>query len=314
MGVGSNADPKTGKPIKSGARSGLSKAALAQGPIPDAQSGRQICADSNQEIIQMNCIPCKTLAARLNIFGAVLLIACGTSVRVSAAEADSESQDDWEVHVGLPFWAFGVKHTVGLSGREAEVDEDFSDVFDILDFAGGLNLEMRQSRWLLFANSLYAKVSADAEPGGLLSGIVDEVDLTTKEFDLDFGLGYDVVPGRHFSLEPFVGGRVTYVETELEAGSGGSFSRSRAWADPIFGGVATFRLGSHFALLAEADIGGFGVSSDLTWQVQGGLEFNILRWPYVRLAYRHQETDFEDGGFKYDIKKSGPVLELGLRF
>jgi len=262
----------------------------------------------------MNRITWKNLVPRLTIFGAILLIACGTSGSVSAAEADSDSQEDWDIHVGLPLWASGMKHTLGVDGREAEVDEDFSDIFDILDFAAGLNLEVRKSRWLFFANSLYAKISTDAEPGGLLSGLVDEVDLTTKEFDMDFGLGYDVIPGRHFSLEPFVGGRMTYIEVELEADPAGSFSRSRAWADPIFGGVATFRFGSHFALFTEADIGGFGVSSDLTWQVQGGLEFSILRWPYMRLGYRHQETDFEDGSFKYDIKKSGPLLELGLRF
>jgi hypothetical protein len=251
----------------------------------------------------------KIVVAQLTIIGAVVLTMCALPDSANAAE------DDWDIHVGLPLWAYGIKGTLGIDDNDVERDEDFIDILDDLDFAAGLNLEFRKSRWLFFANSAYAKTSTEGEPGGLLSGLVSEVEVTQKEFDSDFGLGYDVLPGGNFSLEPFVGGRVTYVEAELEVDSPGepSFSRSTAWADPIFGGIATFRFGP-FALFAEADIGGFGVSSDLTWQVHGGVELNILRWPYLRLSYRHQETEFENGSFTFDIQKSGPQLELGLRF
>jgi hypothetical protein len=258
----------------------------------------------------MSHIHGKEVARHFKTLGGILLIVLATPVWAG----DANAEGDWDIHIGLPFWAFGVEHSVGVNGREAETDEDFDDFFDILDFTAGLNVEARKAGWLLFANSQYAKVSTDAEAGGLLSGLADRVDLTTKELEVDFGLGFDVIRRGHFSLEPFVGGRLASVEVELEGDAGDSFDRSETWVDPIVGGIATFRFGRYLAVYGEADIGGFAVSSDITWQIQGGLELNILRWPYLRLGYRHRETDFEDDSFKYDIKKSGPMLELGLRF
>jgi len=62
------------------------------------------------------------------------------------------------------------------------------------------------------------------------------------------------------------------------------------------------------------NIGGFGVSSDLTWQAQGGVEWNITRWLYLRASYRHLVTEFDEDEFEFDVEQSGPQLELGLRF
>src|SRR5262245_9125065 len=86
--------------------------------------------------------------SRLPILCAVLLIACGTTDWLCAAPLDSPEQNDWDVRVGLPLWVAGLKGTVGVKGRDAHVDEDFSDIADILDFALALNIEIRKQRWL----------------------------------------------------------------------------------------------------------------------------------------------------------------------
>jgi hypothetical protein len=245
--------------------------------------------------------------------GAILLMVCGGTDRLCAASSETDSEDNWDIRIGAPFWASGLKGTVGVGDREAHVDKDSSDIGDTLDFEVPLNLEMRKQRWLFFANGLYAERSADAQPGGLLGGLINEVEFEQKQVVVDFGLGYNLIPGRALSLELFAGGRVRYVDAEI-TGASGSFSRSETWADPIFGVVARWQLGKRFTLFTEADIGGFGVSSDLTWQVNAGLEWNILRHLYLRGSYRQLDTEFEDGGFEYNITEGGPQLELGFRF
>jgi len=239
---------------------------------------------------------------------------CGGTDWLRGEDSETVPEDDWDIRIGAPFWASGLKGTVGVAGREAHVDKDFSDFGDTFDFVVPLNLEMRKQRWLFFANGFYAERSADAQPGGLLGGIVNGVDLNQKEVFVDFGLGYNLITHRPLSLELFAGGRLGSVDAEIEAGAGGSFSRSKTWVDPIFGLVARWQLGKRFTLFTEADIGGFGVSSDLTWQVNAGLEWNIARHLYVRGSYRQLDTEFDESGFEYNMTEGGPQLELGFRF
>jgi hypothetical protein len=248
--------------------------------------------------------------------GARLVVTVLFLAALSILGADTV-RDDWEVHIGLPWWVAGIDGAVTMHGREAKVEEDFSNIADILDFAGAANLELRNKGWLLFANGLYLKTTVDGEPGGLLADVLNEVELEQKTVSMDFGLGYNISRHKAFGLEVFAGGRFQYVDAEISAdlpGSDPSFSQSNAWVDPIFGLIARYRLARPLALFTEADVGGFGVSSDLTWQVNAGAEWNLTQHLYLRASYRHLETDVDDEDFQYDIKQSGPQLEFGLQF
>ena len=68
-----------------------------------------------------------------------------------------------------------------------------------------------------------------------------------------------------------------------------------------------------FAML-KGDAGGFGVGSQVTWQVYtgGGKEFK-QRYSLF-LGYRHLSVDYRDGGFIYDTNTNGMLLGFGIRF
>ena len=72
---------------------------------------------------------------------------------------------------------------------------------------------------------------------------------------------------------------------------------------------------------ARADIGGFGVGSDLTWNLVGllGYEFDLLGAPATVLGgYRVLYQDYENGNgsdkFAYEIYTYGPILGLKVVF
>ena len=67
-------------------------------------------------------------------------------------------------------------------------------------------------------------------------------------------------------------------------------------------------------MFLKGDIGGFGVSSDLTWTVYGGFEFQIARHFYTDIGCRYFGTDYKSGSFKYDVSLIGPQIELGVNF
>jgi len=240
-----------------------------------------------------------------------------TTTITQPQEKGARSRDDWDVHVGFPLWAIGLESDVTIGDREARVDKDFWDAFDVLDLIIPLNVEVRKSGWLFFANNVYTKTSSGAEPKGPLAGLVSNAELVNKTYSADFGLGYDVIPHGPVSLEPYVGGRVISMKARISADvpvGERDRSRTETWADPIIGVFFRCPINKPLFLFFEGDIGGFGVSSDFTWQVNGGVEWDIGRWFYTRATYRHFQTEFENGPVDFRLKMSGPQLELGFHF
>ena len=64
----------------------------------------------------------------------------------------------------------------------------------------------------------------------------------------------------------------------------------------------------------HGDIGGFGASSHLTFQVYGGLGYQANDWFSAELGYRVMDVDYEDGGFVYDMTVYGPTAGFRFRF
>jgi hypothetical protein len=63
-----------------------------------------------------------------------------------------------------------------------------------------------------------------------------------------------------------------------------------------------------------ADVGGFGVGSDTSWEAIATLNYRLRDWLWLRAGYRHLEVDYEDGGFVHDVQMSGPMMGAGLQF
>ena len=65
---------------------------------------------------------------------------------------------------------------------------------------------------------------------------------------------------------------------------------------------------------ALSQVGGFGVGSDLTWDVFGGLGYQFNNSISATAGYRHLEVDYENNGFVFDVELSGPVIGMTITF
>ena len=54
--------------------------------------------------------------------------------------------------------------------------------------------------------------------------------------------------------------------------------------------------------------------SDTSWDVYAGAGYEYSDSISLTLGYRHQEIEYENGDFLYDIRMSGPVTGLSFRF
>ena len=61
-------------------------------------------------------------------------------------------------------------------------------------------------------------------------------------------------------------------------------------------------------------IGGFGVSSDFTWDVMGGLGYEVSDSISLVAGYRGLGVDYKHDGFVFDVVQDGPILGAVFRF
>ena len=237
---------------------------------------------------------------------------------VTGAEAqDSSSGDHWTFQLTPYLWLAGLSGTMGVSQNlpTTTVDASFGDILKHLD-AGIMALgEARYGRFMLLTDISYVSLSANAGNTGALLG---PAEVHAKSFFSTIEGGYRLVDTPAVTADGLAGLRVFSINNELDF-SGGvlpatSASSSDTWVDPVIGVRANAPLGSGFSLNGYVDVGGFGISSDWTWQIYGGVGYQINNSMTAYGGYRYLDVHHQDGGFLYDASQQGPLLGLGIRF
>jgi hypothetical protein len=218
----------------------------------------------------------------------------------------------WSVRVALYAWAQGLDGDIGVRGLSAPVDIGFDQILEDLNLAVMGAVEVSRGRWSFMADINYAEISA----GYTVDGI--EIDYEQDQFLGNFIVAYQAMLGNCMRLDVYAGARVNSLDASLKLDDrrGGVFSESgsETWVDPIIGTRFQTDFSDKFFFRALGDIGGFGISSDLTWQALAGFGYRINESGSVLLGYRGIGTDYSDGGFKYDVIAHGPVIGFEYKF
>lgn len=227
------------------------------------------------------------------------------------------ADDDWSITL-IPYgWAISMEGEVASIAAlpTIDVDADFQDIFENLDSVLILAAEIKKGRVGLLADVNYLSLELGTETPGTL---FDDVDAETSSLIGGVYGTYRIVEGDGHSVDVLGGGRVWSVETTLDFQAGTlpavRTSDSKTWVDPIVGARGALDLTPNFGVTLLADVGGFGVSSDFSWQALATVDYRVNDWITGRLGYRHLAVDYEDGGFVYDVDISGPVIGLSMRW
>jgi hypothetical protein len=222
---------------------------------------------------------------------------------------------DTEFRIGLPSWTAGLSGDFGLHGVVTQPDVDFTQILNHLDMLASGALYARYHRWEFSADGLYMKLSDTADsPSFLFNG----ARVSLKQAFAEWLVGYRLINCEKGFLSVTVGGRYNYMNGDFRVFSGFLPGRrveaGTDWVDPVIGTSGRVHLWKAISLWAKGDIGGFGAASDLTWQVQGGLEVQATRWIYSDIGWRYLKYDYTSGGFTNKTELSGPYLETGFTF
>lgn len=251
------------------------------------------------------------------------LLACAFSTPLAAAEG-GEGHDAWQFEVTPYVWGAGLDGTVRINNRPQAglaVEQSFSDILNILDFAAMGTFEARKGRWGVLADAVYFKVSEEGSLTGPLgfASLAANAAVTQQMYSLM--ATYRATEG--VTTVDLVGG-LRYASVKWDVGIQASvpvlpaadrrFVQTKDWVDPVVGARIQHALSDRWMLVGYADIGGFGVGSDLSWQLLAGVNYAFSPSIVGKVGYRYVSIDYDKQGFSYDMAFSGAFVGVGIRW
>lgn len=198
-----------------------------------------------------------------------------------------------------------------VHGLTADLNVPFSKILDHLEMGAAAQIRLEKGRWAGSVDVSYVGLGAPTErpPANV------DLDQWLVEGD-----GYFLVIPH---LEALVGVRFNSIAVSIQRKTPLPVeiirSGSVQWADPVVGLRFSPELGKRFGLDLRSDVGGFGISSKVTWQAWGLVTYRISEGgSRLFLGYRTLYSDYEKGSgtdrFRYDLHTGGPQLGATLRF
>lgn len=197
----------------------------------------------------------------------------------------------------------------------AAVDLSFRDVLDDLDFGLMSAIEVRSGKWGFVGDLMYSKVS----PAGSVPTTPPlSAELEQRSLTLQGTVYYRVHQDAKVTVDLGAGLRYWSVDNSGSVALVGlppaAFADAESWVDPVIAARMNAKLGGAWSVTLAADYGGFGTGSEETWQLLGTLNWQTSDRVTLRAGYRVLSVDYQDNGFVYDIRMSGPVVGLTYRF
>jgi hypothetical protein len=236
-------------------------------------------------------------------------------------EAAAPPAKDWRFQATLYGWMTAVDGDLGIRNLPTvPVNASLSDVLQDLDGAVMGSFAASNGNWLFLADLVLARLSNKQTVGRFgrsrLSAELTEV-VASGAVGYVLPLG---VPG----VEVAATAGVRYVNLSTEARlrpallPSRSASGTQSWVDPTIGFAAHWAIDEKWFVNAIADIGGFGVGSELS--SSGYLGVGYMWTPSISSAigYRYLYEDYQNrsngNNFRYDTTMHGPTVSLAWHF
>jgi hypothetical protein len=246
-----------------------------------------------------------------------MLAALAATLAAPAARAEG----NWEHTVVLYAMGAAIDGEATIGDLTVPIDFSMSDVFSALEMGAMGAYRVEDGTWSFTADATYMSLGGTAEGRrDLLKGEVDVDQIT-----LMGTVGRRLTPHLEalFSLAWFD------LSAELDARlrnpvTGGVIDRSAStdasWVDPLVGLQYNVPFADRWRFNLRGDIGGFGVGSDLSYQLLANFRWQMNERFGLAFGYRLIAFDYEDGrrgtrGYqRFDLTEQGPLVGLTISF
>ena len=237
-----------------------------------------------------------------------LLFGLAGGVAPATAQSGAPVADGrWEFLVAPYFLAPYMNGELTVRDRPIEVDANPGDIFDKLQFGAMLYAEASKGPWAIAVDGLYMNLGQAAQR--------IEAEADAKQAAVELAGFRELTP----AVEVLIGGRINILDAGITFPAlDTSVGDDHLWVDPIVG----FRLrvpgSSQLIAGVRADLGGFGLGSDLAWQIYPSVGYRFSDLFALVASYRVLDMKYETGEgterFVYDVTTFGPQVGLEFHF
>jgi hypothetical protein len=222
-----------------------------------------------------------------------------------------DDPDRWRFEFVPYLWFASLDGSIGLDPLPAvQVAADPGEPLVNLDFALADAFSARKGPWAVLADITLTKLGVDETVSA------SDVEIDSVLVWASVAVGHAVVDAPRARVELFGGAR--YLLLDNDGRSVGSVtaenSKSEDWLDPIVGFDARGQLAERWSVGLLADVGGFGVGSDLSWELLPRVSYAWNEIITLNAGYRLLAMDFESSQVEYDVRESGWILGVGFGF
>lgn len=273
----------------------------------------------------LNRLNTYAFAVALSLWGVEAASAADAVTVPPEAPSGVESQR-WALQITPYVWAAGLKGDISPFQRAPTIgiEKSFSDVLSDLNFSGFVNVWGRYDRFVISGDMMYVDTTESHAYGNLPPlpitippGTVVKGDVDSKQFMATLQAGYRVVDTPKFTLDALGGIRFWHISNDVTVSAlslSRSYGESFNWVDPVVGTRAHLRLTDKLSMQAQADIGGFGAGSELTWSVLGTVNYLLTDHLSVSAGYKALHVDYDRNDYVFDSRLNGPILGATWRF
>ena len=238
---------------------------------------------------------------------------------LTVATGAANAQGEWEYRATFYGWLTGITAETETPIGDFEAEIEFADIFEELDIAAFGAFEARKGRWSFIADGMFVELSPEISLPARSPLSTGEIESQTAM--ISAYASYAIVDEADWRFD--IGGGLRYcdasTETTLIAQDGstaGVFSTDGSWTDLLVAARATRSFNDKWWGVGYADVGGFGIedSSELTWQVFGGVGYRFSeRWSGIA-GYRYLSIEHEVGNSSIVTELYGPQIGVQVAF
>ena len=254
---------------------------------------------------------------RVTLLLSIMITAVTAFAQQAGLDAKTEADPfGWKVN-WVPFylWMSGIDGNIGVGGKTAPVGAGFSDSFANVNIGYTTALDVRYDRVGLLTDLAYIDLGSDntLSPGVLYT----QAHSDAKQFFIDPELYARLFESDRGSVDALAGFRYWHLTARLRLDPGilPAFSgdETHNFVDPVLGARFRVNLKRGFFATLKGDAGGFGVGSQLSWQIYTGLGKEFKKRYSLFLGYRRLDIDYRSEGVIFDTKMNGALLGFGVR-
>ncbi len=260
-----------------------------------------------------------SVLARFVFIFTVVLIANTSNAQV----AQEKNQGDFRWTIAPYAWLTGISGTIGARGYDTTVNASFADLSRYLNIGAMVHVEgIYRDRVGLFTDFNYSLLGDQAS--GKRVSLSGKTSLLLTDIAAFYRVG-TVSLGQaqqgSMDFDILAGARIWSLALKLDGDSrrgGRDIWQQRTWADPLVGARAEFHLGKAWVMSFRGGIGGFSISSALTWDATALVGYTFWEHGTLLLGYRAVGVNHDEGSgksaFTFDATLSGPILGVGFTF